>query len=281
MNNDKAKEFFSAYEEGTLDPGLRQSLDQRLRSSSELQEDYRGFEGTLDELNSMKFETVEVPFDLHERISARLDRHIYDQKQAAKPSWNLWLRNAGIAGLAAAAVFGAVMGINSRGDHNLSGVIPGSVATDLLTVNAIPNGVVLQYKPSVQHIVTVTSGPGGQVLGKFNVGSDGWANNLENGQPETALFNVDITSELPKIIAVPGLVRQKATIGQGTIQEFVRSLAGVYRTPVVLKTQHPDQTISWKLTENDALAAASTALGSQRFRLEMHTSGVLWIEENN
>jgi hypothetical protein len=284
MNSDKAREYFSAYAEGTLDAGLEQSLEQRLRADSALMGEFRSFRETLDELEFLKDQPVEIPFDLHERITAKLDRHVYEQKQTKAPIFGSWVRNLAFAGLAAAAVFGAIIGLSSRGPVETSGVLPNTVpppAVNQLQVNVIDGGVALQYKPSTNQRLSVRSGTSGSELRQVLVTPEGWANNLENKQPETALFDVSIAGESPStLIAVPGRSVMREGTGQGTLKEFAKALAGYYREPVVLKTKKPDETVSWNFAPGEAVDAATSVLDSQRFSVENRRSGVLWIQEN-
>src|SRR5688500_10784952 len=87
MNASKAREFFSSYFEGTLDAGLRQAFERRLHTDAEIQAEYRAFERTMGQLSTLKDLEVEVPFDLHERISARVDLHIFEAKRAKGSPW--------------------------------------------------------------------------------------------------------------------------------------------------------------------------------------------------
>jgi hypothetical protein len=282
MNSEKAKEFFSAYAEGTLDASLTQSLEQRLRADSALMAEFRDFRETIEELDTLKFQPVEIPFDLNERISAKLDRHIYEQKQTKAPAWNLWARNVAFAGLAAAAVFGAIVGINARGAANISGIPAPLDPVNQLTVSALDNGVALQYRPSVERTLSVRSGTSGALLREFKIGSGGWANNLQNKQPEPALFDVSIQGEDPAtLIAVPGVRPFRVAEGEGSLKEFARSLAGFYHVPVVLKSSGAGETVKWSFSDTDPVAAAAKVLDSQRFSVESRTSGVLWIQGND
>jgi hypothetical protein len=282
MTNDKAREFFSAYADGTLEPGLKQSFEHRLRSSSSLQQEYRDFEQTLDELGALRFEYIEVPNDLHDRITARIDRQVYEQKQAAAPAWHGWVRNLGFAGLAAAAIFGAIIGLNSRRPSD-DAVLGGGVSlssNDSLAIKSVDGSVVLSYAPSVKHDVSVSSATTGQVLRKVSVGSDGWTNSLQNKQPEPALFEIAISGEQPTtLIALPGQSPYLKKAGQGTLKDFAKTLAGVYHVPVVLKAAHPDQPLAWNLTVPNAAEAASGILGTQRFTVDDRETGVVWIQE--
>ena len=53
MNHDKAREFFSAYYEGTLESGLRQQLEARFRADAHLKADYAAFVETIEALGEL------------------------------------------------------------------------------------------------------------------------------------------------------------------------------------------------------------------------------------
>ena len=73
MTHDKAREFFSAYYEGTLEPGLRASLGRRLEADARLQAEYDAFVGTVTSLDALRHEAVAIPAYLSDRIALRLD----------------------------------------------------------------------------------------------------------------------------------------------------------------------------------------------------------------
>ena len=100
MNQEKAKELFSPYYEGTLEPGLAQALGQSLSKDAHLRAEFEQFERTYDELRALKFEVIDIPEDLAEKISTRIDRQIYEQKRTVQPTWVGWLRNVSIAAVA-------------------------------------------------------------------------------------------------------------------------------------------------------------------------------------
>src|SRR2546429_9984360 len=103
MNQEKAKEFFSNYYEGTLEPGLAQALEHAMSRDGGIRDDYHHFEQSYEELSSLKFETIEIPFDLNDKILANIDRHIYDNRRSQQPAWTTWLRNLSIASISAVA----------------------------------------------------------------------------------------------------------------------------------------------------------------------------------
>src|SRR5687767_3235474 len=125
MNADKAREFFSSYFEGTLDAGLRQAFELRLETDAETQAEYRAFERSMGQLDTLKDIEIEIPYDLNEKISARVDRHIFEAKRTKGSPWLAFLRPMAIGGLAAAAIIGTVITMNNRS----GGVQPAGLTT--------------------------------------------------------------------------------------------------------------------------------------------------------
>lgn len=110
MTTDKAREFFSSYYEGTLEDGLRLSLDQALREDADLREEYDLFSQTMKELDTLGEFEAPAPFDLHDRIVARLEEA--EQKKVV-PMLTVW-RNVAIGLVAASLIFGAIFSIKAR-----------------------------------------------------------------------------------------------------------------------------------------------------------------------
>ncbi|HWA84386.1 MAG TPA: hypothetical protein VG820_13170, partial [Fimbriimonadaceae bacterium] len=158
MTNEKARDFFSAYHEGTLESGLRVSFEQKLKADADLRREFDSFTRAMDDLDVMKFEEIAIPDDLHERISARLDRHIYEKKRSATPHWTTWLRGLGFAGIGAAAILGAVFSLNSGGGAN--SVVPAGISTsDQIAFGMTADGVNITFAPnSVKTIVITNAG---------------------------------------------------------------------------------------------------------------------------
>ncbi len=94
----KAKDYFSAYHEGSLDRGLKQAFETRLREDTQLQAEYRAFERTMKELEAFGCVEVEPPSDLHDKIAARLDKAIWDQKRQKNSGVKLRLVEASGSG---------------------------------------------------------------------------------------------------------------------------------------------------------------------------------------
>lgn len=283
MNNEKAREYFSAYSEGTLDAGLAQSFEAKLKADANLRGEYEQFEATLKELESLRFEKIETPFDLNERIGAAIDRSLYEKKRAAAPSWTLWLRNVAFAGLAAAALFGAYYTLNMKGEGQVApagGVVaPSKQPIEQIEYSKTKNGVQMNYRPTEKHVVSIKGGSEGEK--SFEVDNSGWLNELKNDQPEAATFTVDVKGEVPStIVVVPGTERSSGATGQGNVVDFAKAIANHFGKPVVLRSTNISTELAWHFGSGDASQEVSAALNGLPFGTELRESGVLSITDH-
>lgn len=286
MTNEKAREYFSAYSEGTLDAGLAQSFEAKLQADQTLRAEYEQFEATLKELESLRFEQIEVPFDLNDRVSAAVDKSIYDKKRTAQPGWALWLRNIAFAGLAAGAVFGAYLSINSglgqgaQSVGNLGPLVPTTKTIEQVEFSKTPKGVSLEYKPTEKHTVSIRGGDAGEQ--KFETGKELWLHELKNSQPDSALFEVNVQGEVPAtIVIVPGTTRNEIEVSQGTVAVLAQEISDKFGVPVVLKTSKAQVEISWtSLDSSDALRTSEMALQNLNGVMADMREGILYIGDN-
>lgn len=282
MNNEKAREFFSAYSEGTLDAGLAQSFEAKLKADANLRAEYDQFEATLKELESLRFEKIDVPFDLNERISAAVDRSLYEKKRAAAPSWTLWLRNVAFAGLAAAALFGAFYTLRLKGDGPVApagGIVAPNKTVEQIEYSKSKNGVQMSYRPTEKHVVSIKGGSEGEQT--IDVDSTGWLNELKNDQPNAATFTVEVKGEIPStIVVVPGTERTKSASGQGNLVDFAKAIADYYGKPVVVRSANIETELAWHFGEGAASQEAAAALNGMPFSADLRESGVLSIRDN-
>src|SRR5947209_1700267 len=103
MNLAKARDYFSAYYEGSLERGLKQAFETRLAEDAQLQAEFAAFEKTMKGLEAFGAVEIEPPADLHERITARLDHAIWEQKRTASRFTGLGWWKMGFMGAAVAA----------------------------------------------------------------------------------------------------------------------------------------------------------------------------------
>ncbi len=283
MNREKAREFFSSYAEGSLDAGLRSSFEQRLGSDSDLQREFNSFRRSFDELDGLRFVSSSVPGDLHDKIAARLDLHVWQQKQAAAPGWTGWLRNLAIGGVATAAVVGAVLSIfnhdTSASAANLIGFTPNQLQAS--PVSSQDRDVRVRYLATGKHLVTVTSGST-QLRQDSLTASERWETTLTNNQPHSALFKVQVSDGGGDLeVAVPGKAGSHSKGGEGTVEDLAKALAETYRVPVILSGHNLAQSVKWKFEGAEVSEAAGQALTARGFTVEVKGGNAIWITQNN
>lgn len=281
MTNDKAREFFSAYSEGSLESGLRLAFEQKLKADGALRSDFEQFESTLAMLATLHEEQIDIPFDLHEKVSARVDREIWEQKQGATPGFLARLRTLAFVGVAAIALVGGVYSLLHRGNGGnavQSGIGP---ATSLeLRVEGGENGPRVRYAPAAGKVVLLRSQSGGSVLASINVSKEQPLDRpVVNPNQTTVLLRFEVLDD-PGAgaieLAVPGSRKDGAKTGSGTLEEFARALAGVYRETVALSDVDPLTQVQWDFKEGEARTAAQTAL-SERFVVDQTDGNVVTI----
>lgn len=282
MTNEKARDFFSAYYEGSLEPGLCVSFEQKLKADISLKDEYRAFERAMESLGTLQFEEIEIPHDLHERISARLDRDIYERKRNAKPALSLWIRSLAFSGVAALAIVGAIFAMNARsGEANTASGAPlPANANVVYTVNG--DDISLKYAPASTKVVVITNDEGKE-LSRNEVGGDGKPDLktvLSNPLPNAAVFGIQIEGEAsPSFVAVYGTERSSINKGEGTVVDFAKAVADYYHTHVMVNTSTPTERVNWTFTTSDVVSEASRVVGSN-YTVTLLKNGMLEIERN-
>jgi len=280
MNPDKAREYFSAHYEGTLEPGLRQALEARLRTDSVLQADYAAFAETMEELRSLAYEEIEIPIFLSDRIATRLEEE-QARKRMNAPVWGTWLRGFAFSGLAALAIFGAVRSLHSGGPTSNMELGPSSAPSEQMIFTGNGPDVTLTYRPSTEHTLIVSSGITGHEMERFTVDSSSPAHPFENALAGTALFEIQVQGA-PDVtmLAIPGSGTTPAATGSGTIKEFAVAVAGHFHTPVLLHAADLGKHVVWKLDGRNAVQSAISSLASDHYVVEQREAGILNISDH-
>jgi hypothetical protein len=285
MNQEKVREFFSAYYEGTLDPGLQQTMSATLTKDPVLLDEYRKFERTYEELAKLKYEVVEIPFDLHARITSRLDQHVEETNKSLPAGWTIWVRNVALAGVAAAAIVGAVLSLRPSTGTEVS---PAGVNFPVTTEEAparvdavLRQGVVkLEFSPSEPKTVEIRKGLEGEVLRTVELDGNSMSSPLENTGDSAIAFAATVKEDRSvTVVAVPGkLVSSDASpSGEGTLEQFALALANAYNVPVLLQVQDPKAPVKWDLTDEDVVRAATSVLDKQAYNVMKRESGLVSI----
>lgn len=254
MNQEKSREFFSAYYEGTLEAGLKHTLEQRLRADAQLMAEYRAFERTMEELDGLKFETIEVPSYLSDRITSRLET-VQESKRPA-PWLQLWLPRFAVGAVAATAIVGAVLSLSARSGNNAMGSIvslPGAHK---------PTSTVPVTFTNQDGVTTVVSGDQPSLVTEQNAGNSlrlmpGKRMELTNANTSSALFTVKPAGEAVTIlVAVPGKKVGADLSGSGTLQDFAKAMADHYGVPIVIKNSDLGKHVTWNFDGLTAMTAA-------------------------
>lgn len=280
MNQEKAREFFSSYYEGTLEPGIQLTVDQALKRDAALREEYRQFERTYEELGKLKYEVVEIPFDLHERIAAHVDKNLWELKRQRQPTWTVWARNLAFAGVGAAALIGAVLSLRP-GTAEVVGA--GAVTTgkrEDVTISMAGGVPTIELAASEARTVEVREGSRGPVRRRLQVQGEPLQTPLRNAGAEAVVFAVTVQeASATTLVAVPGSEPFIEKSGSGDLEQFASALAGFYRRTVAVRVSQPSAQVSWTFEALDPVTAASDALDSQQYSVEIRDA-VVWIMDH-
>ncbi|MCW5938673.1 MAG: hypothetical protein KF884_06005 [Fimbriimonadaceae bacterium] len=265
MTRDKAREFFSDYNEGTLDAGLKLAFERALREDAQLAEEFSQFKSVFQALEGGSSRSVDVPHDLHDKIMARIDKAEWEAKQ--KRPAGTWgsLRLAVFGGAAVVALVGAVMALLPGGNLGLASVFGGSS-----TMNAPKN-----VAPQADHVPTFVADDGSLRIQRES-GSDvaysvtrvadgaliaeGRTSNLKMDLP---VVNQDQAARLVEIkvgsgthlVALPGQSPRPMPEGRGNVRDFALALADTLRAPVQVDTSS-QETLEWTVKGQDPESVA-------------------------
>lgn len=265
MTQDKAREYFSAYHEGTLEAGLRASFERKLLAEPLLQEEYDAFVTTVMALQGLRSEPIEVPSYLSVRIDDRLDAA---RAASTAPFWSSWFapRTTGprfvwATGLAAVALVAAVglRGMNTPGVQT-SGVVSGSTESVIWTQGDA--GVTVTFAGGAARRVAIDA-EGGEIQNVAVAAGQPLELTLSNPNRLARRFKVLMNDDLLATVAVPGSRPAPRQAGQGTVTEFASALADAYRVPVIVKSVGAGATVRWNFQSADARTAAEQGLDGQ------------------
>ncbi len=259
MTNDKAREFFSAFHEGTLEHGLRASLERKLEADGELQTEFAAFVATVDSLDALRHEAIEIPTYLSDRIASRLDP-VLDAKKV--PFWQTLLSprpSYGWAMGAAGAFLVAAVGL--RGLRVAGTSEAGVVGSGGETVRWSLDGtaVLAAFAPGEDHKVAVAA-EGGESQDYRLASGQPFELTLRNPNPAARRFRIAVGGDAFATVAVPGTRPAARHAGSGTLGELASALADAYRVPVVVKGLAPMTPVRWSFESGDARAAAEQGL---------------------
>ena len=286
MNLAKAKDYFSAYYEGSLDKGLQQSFEARLREDAQLQAEYRAFERTMHDLEAMGRIEVEPPADLHDKIAARLDYALWEQKRQKTPLMGLsWWKGLAMGLAVAAGVMAAFIGVSTYKVRSANTIgIPFPTASDTFdVVQQGPTSVLLSH-PKVAHmLMNIRDEQTGELKdSEVLTNQPIQSKPLENIGDSAQLLSVEVNSPNRSItyIALPGKVQDIRTSGEGTMKDLALAIAGHYAKPVKLQPRDDaDRTVTWDFASSDPIEATNNAVKPLGLTVQLTASGVISIQK--
>ena len=265
MTNDKAREYFSAYHEGALEPGLAASLERRMASDADLRAEYAAFADTVGSLDALRFETIEIPAALDARLAARL-APVLDARR--EPFWRSLLEPfiagprvgwaVGVAGLMLAASI-ALRDLDVRGTSRAD-LIPAS--GEAVRWDAEGGGLTLAFPGGASRHVVVTP-EGGDARTMALAGGQRFELTLDNPNSGARRFAVDAGDGTAQFVALPGTRSAGRRSGSGTVRDLAAALADVYRLPVAVRRLAADAPVRWSFEGLDARLAAERSLAGK------------------
>lgn len=277
MNASKARDFFSAYYEGELNEGIKEAFERALASDATLKSEYDEFCSTMKLLDSPEGE-IEIPFDLHEKIMAKLDHQEWETKQNSKVSlWGQW-RLAFIGGIAGLALIAGFMSINAK--NNSGSSTAGTLSINQPTVKPvvadmtyIDSKLTIKVDGGDKFKLDIIDLRNDEVVGELSSETS----NVEfaNDHSDSQAFSVnDSKGETKLVFVTPGQSLKKEFSGEGTVLDLAKSLAGTFRTPIIVRAKDLDRTVRWEFAEDSDTASRSTALKDQGLDLSVREDGI-------
>lgn len=261
MNVNKAREYYSAYYEGTLEPGLKQAFERAMNESAQIQSEYRAFAKTVEAINGLQDEEIEIPFDLHERISARLDKDVWERKQKAGSSWfGRWWQTMALGGVAVLAVVGSLVTIfnpNRNFQQSQAGLVATAHAVPLVSLKG--QELLIQADPTPGEKLTVRQEDGTSDLASYDLGSTKVRSPLHNSSTTPALFTIS-TSKTTVYVVLPGTDSTEPSKGAGNTVQLAKALAAAYHVPVMLDSIRGAGEVRWTMSGKSVDDAVATKL---------------------
>jgi len=244
-----------------------------------LSAEFETFKATLARLESLRFEAIDIPQDLNERIQARLDRHVWEEKRKTPAPWTMWLRNLALGGIGTAAIVGAVFGLTQRGNVAGAGAITVSNTADQLRVERVKDGIEVSFKPTSAKSVILRDEQG-TILKTVEIDGETWESGLTNPNDGPVVYSVEVKGEATETTyVIPGKNRTTVNSGDPTILDLAKAVADYYNIPLALKTNVKDEAVSWNFSKELKPVDAVTQAVSQNYTVELLDSGVLSIRQ--
>lgn len=283
MSNERLQEYFSELHEGTLDEALAQQIKYRLENDSELKSQYDLFVSTIDQLNTLPQEEIEIPVSLSSKITDRLAGESalspkFSLRNLFKPAFAM-----GVIGILAIGTYTAMKG--QQGKTVNAGMISSvSNTIDLLDevrVDQVGESFVLRYNSSGPKTLKISSVETQEVLKKYDLDGDAVVLPLENKQATANAFEISTSGDaIQHYVILPGSESTTELKGSGTLVDFSKVLANHFRCTVHLKLAKNEKT-SWDINQKSYVEAATATLDPKKFQLNLKGKSLLEISEKN
>lgn len=279
MKLDKARELFSDYYEGTLDPGLRQAFEAVLRNDAIAKSEYESFAEMMGELNILAARPIEPPTFLSDRIATRLE---LAAEKRTRSLWSpmRWLKLTGAVAASIAIIAGGYLGLTNRnGRASEANVIPVAFEVPGLHVVGMMGKVTVEFLPTGRQTVSIST-TDGKKLKEVEVEGRSLVFPLENPNTSSVVFKLDVSGEkTPLYVVVPGSSSSMRVNGTGNVAEFAKAVADRYHIPVSLQSSNLSRSLSWNLDGAISDSVRQT-LNGQGFVVEQHRDDLLQITDH-
>jgi anti-sigma-K factor RskA len=281
MNLTKARDFYSAYHEGTLDEGLKQAFERALANDAAVSAEYQQFVRIMGELRTVA-RPVSVPTDLHLKIRERVDASINAQEAKAKSGWFFAWRPIAYGAVATAALIGVVASINNRPSPEVSTAGFAAVTSDAApTVVSKDGDLRILFASSSANSVRVTEVATGRVLLDRALAGQRLDCPVKNVSDAPLVVSIAFGQHYPAMyLAVPGKQTIVATEGAGTVLDLAAVVAGMFKSGIVVESTLVDRKLEWKLDSPDVMVALSDEMKALGLKAEVRENGLVWIGSN-
>jgi hypothetical protein len=234
-------------------------MDRVLATDAEIKAEYVNFTRAIEAINAMQSESIETPFDLHERISARIDREVWEKKNKQKSNWmSTWWRSLALGGVAVLAIVGTFSTVlrpssSSTANANLVGGVG-----DSYSILKMDGGVLRVTVPQAngKTLKAVDAESGKEVL-NLDLSKNKVNSPLDNNQDVARWVTLSVTGRENVHVVVPGTKSRTETDGSGTMLDLAKHLADYYGAPVEVVGMENKTKFTWTL-DGSNLSDAST-----------------------
>ena len=291
MSKDRLKEHFSAYYDGSLDAGLRQSFSSKLASDPEFKAEYDQFARTMAMLAELGNEQIESPSFLSDRIANRLEAVPQRQSSPLDFITGNWFKTLGFGSLAFVAIAASIFAFNqvaAPGDVAESNLIfkPKGLKEkkdpDYLKIRIANGEARAFYRSSAAKSLVISYAKDGSVLKNFQLDKQDVDCALTNHNDETAVFQIEVSGETPStyvFVAGKTLSDPTSANGNGPWSDFIEQVCNKYGVTVQLTVANPKANLSWKFESQNALDELRAAAKMNGWNVRQMNDGLIVIQD--